>query len=83
MPPAPADIVQIIVLPAGANALLRIGGTGIGTLFLAEEYRLELIHARVGKQQRRIILRNHRRAGHEGVAVLLDEEVDECLANLL
>ena len=68
---------------AGANAFLRIGCARVRALFLPQENRLELVHAGVGEEQRRIIQRDDGAAGHEGVAVLFDEEVDEFLADLL
>jgi hypothetical protein len=45
------------------------------------KYVLELVHARVGEQQRGVIVRDDRRAGHERVGVLVLEEVDELLTN--
>ncbi len=77
-----ADVVQIVVLAAGADALLRVGGTLVGPGAGAEEHVLELVHAGVGEQQRRIVVRHHRRRRHKRVAVLLHEKVDELLANL-
>ena len=57
-----ADIFQVVVLAAGADALLRAGGTRIVAFFQAEEDILELVHPRVGEQQRRVV------GGHEGRA---------------
>ena len=53
-----ADVLQVVVLAAGAHAALRAGGAGIGTRFLADEHVLELHHARVDEQQRRVVARN-------------------------
>ena len=78
-----ADIVEIVVLAAGADALLAVGRPVVFAFFSAEEDRLELIHAGVGKQERGIVEGDDGAAGHEAVAVLLDEEVDELLADLL
>ena len=58
-----ADVLQIVVLAAGAHALLRAGGAREGRLRLAGEEVLELIHSGVGEQQRRIVERDQRRAG--------------------
>ena len=77
-----ADVVEIVVFAAGADAFLGVGGAGVGAFFLAEEDRLELIHAGVGEEQRGIVLRDDGRGGNEGVAVLLDEEIEELLADL-
>ena len=47
------DVFEVVVLTAGADALLGIGGAtrGIRTLRLAEEDRDELVHPRVGEEQ--------------------------------
>jgi len=47
-----ADIVEVVVLAAGAHAFLCGDGTDIGTLVLAGEHALELHHARIGEEQR-------------------------------
>ena len=60
-----ADIVEIIMLAAGAHAFLSRGGTPIGALFHAGEDVLELHHAGIGEHQRRIVTRNERRGRHE------------------
>ena len=49
MPGGVADIVQIIVLAAGAHAFLRAGGALIGPGFVAGEEVLKLHHAGVGE----------------------------------
>ena len=77
-----AYVVEIVMFAAGADAFLGVGGAGVGAFFLAEEDRLELVHAGVGEEQGRVVVRHDGGAGHEGVAVLLDEEVDELLADL-
>ncbi len=56
-----ADIVEIVVLAAGADAFLRRWSRAVGALFRAGEDVLELHHARIGEQQRRIVAR-HKRA---------------------
>ena len=55
MPRGVADVFQIVVLAARAHAALRARRAHIGTLVLAEKHVLELHHARVGEQQRRIV----------------------------
>src|SRR5882762_3517606 len=52
-------VLQVIVLAAGAYAALAGGGAQVVTLLPAEEHVLELHHAGVGKEQRRVV------AGHE------------------
>ena len=44
-----ADVLEVVVLPAGANALLRSGRSGIDSSLLAKEDVLELVHARVSE----------------------------------
>ncbi len=75
-----ADVLQIVVLAAGAHAFLRRGGAGIGTLVETEEHILELVHPRVGEQQRRIFVRNQRTGRYDGVA-LGGEKIQEFLAD--
>ena len=50
-----ADVVEVVVFAAGADALLRIGGALVGPVAGAEEDVLELVHAGVGEQQRRVV----------------------------
>ncbi len=64
MPAGAADIVEIVVLAAGADAFLGVGGAGVGAFFLAEEDRLELVHPGVGEEQRGIVERE--RPGETG-----------------
>ena len=78
-----ADVVEVVVLAAGADALLRVGRPLVRPGADAEEHVLELVHAGVGEQERRIVERHHAGRRHEGVAVLLDEEVDELLADFV
>jgi hypothetical protein len=66
---------------AGADALLRVRDAGVVALLGAQEDRLELVHARVREEQRRIVERDDGRRWHEGVPMLLHEEVDELLPN--
>ncbi len=77
-----ADIVEIVMLTTGADALLRVRRASgrVGAFGLAEKNRDELVHASVREQQ-------VRRVGHErtrrdnGVRPRL-EEVEERLADL-
>src|SRR5439155_12109602 len=50
-----------------AHAFLRARSPCIVALFLPQEDVLELIHPRVGEQQRRIVGRNQRRAAHHAM----------------
>jgi hypothetical protein len=53
-----AYVLKIVVLAAGAHALLRGGGAGVVARLGAEEDVLELVHAGVGEEQRRVVLWN-------------------------
>ena len=68
----PADVLEVIVLAAGAHALLSRRGAPVVALLLAREDALELHHAGVGEEQRGIIVRHERRRAHTPVAVALE-----------
>ena len=77
-----ADIVEIVVLAAGAHAFLR-GGRALERQRLhAGEDVLELHHARIGEHERRIVAR-HKRAGRHMFMAVLAEEIDECSADIV
>jgi hypothetical protein len=59
-----APVLEVVVLAAGADALLRGGRARVGPLARSRGTRPELVHAGVGEQQRRVVARHHRRAGH-------------------
>jgi len=75
-----ADVFQIVVLAAGTNALLAGGGAGVSALVKTEEHILELVHARIGEQNRRVVSRDQRGRGHD-LVTFLSKEVEEFLAN--
>ena len=62
-----ADIVEIVVLAACADAFLRTCGTRRRRRFKAGEGVLERHHARIYEHQGRIVVRNKRRARHFGM----------------
>ena len=68
MPRGIADIVEIVVLAAGAHAFLAGDGTRRGAGFKPGEHVLERHHARVDEHQRRIVVRHQRRGRHDIVA---------------
>ena len=68
-----ADVFEVVVLAAGADAFLRGGGAGVVALLEPEEDFLELVHAGVGEQQRRVVGREQRRTAHDAMAVGLEE----------
>ena len=77
-----ADIVEVVVLAAGAHAFLRRGGAGVGALFQAGEDVLELHHAGIGEHQRRVVARHERRRRHD-LVVVAGEEIEEAFADVV
>ena len=82
VPRGVADVVEVVVLAAGAHALLRGGRARVGARLLAGEDVLELHHAGVGEHQGRVVARHQRRRRHHLVAVL-GEEIEERRADLI
>ncbi len=76
-----ADIFEVVMLAAGAHALLRGGGARVVALFESKENVLELVHPSIREQKSRVVSRNERGGMHLAVP-LLDEEVQESAANL-
>src|SRR5882724_8174220 len=70
------------MLAAGAHAFLGRGGAIVVALFHAKEDVLELVHAGVGEQQRRVVRGHERRAAHDAVAAGM-KEVEKALANFV
>ena len=64
-----ADVFQVVVLAAGSDATLRTGGAHIGPVVASEERILELHHAGIGKEERRIAARNQGTGRHNGMAL--------------
>ncbi|SUJ14828.1 Uncharacterised protein [Sphingomonas paucimobilis] len=77
-----ADIVEIVVLAAGAHALLRAGRGRIGARLQAGEHVLERHHARIHEHQRRVVLRHERRGRHDLVP-LRTEIVEKAAADVV
>ena len=77
-----ADIVEVVVLAAGADAFLRRRGPDIGTLLDAGEDILELHHAGVGEHERRIVARHERARRNDRVSGLA-EELEEVRSNVV
>ena len=71
-----ADVVDVV----GAQALLAGRGADLGHGPLALVVLLELVHARVGEQKRRVV--RDERGGRAELAALLLEEPEEVLADL-
>ena len=53
-----AHIVKVVVLAAGADALLRGRGALVGALVEPKVHVLELVHAGIGKEKRRVVAGN-------------------------
>mmetsp|Transcript_6447 Transcript_6447/g.19110 ORF Transcript_6447/g.19110 Transcript_6447/m.19110 type:complete len:1096 (+) Transcript_6447:257-3544(+) len=84
-----AHVVEVVVLAARTDALLRVGralelGHVGRRVRLAEENGLELVHARVDEEQRGVVEGHHRGGCPEGVvhALGLAEEIDEGVAHV-
>jgi hypothetical protein len=81
MPVGESDVLKIVVLAAGPYALLRGRCPRVVALPEPKEYILELVHPRICKQQRGIVLRHERRRVHLAVP-FFDEKVQKLAANL-
>ena len=77
-----SHLLEVVVLAADAQALLRVDGAHVGPPLLGEEYLLELHHAGVDEEQARVVVRDERGARDDGVSAL-PEEVEEALADLV
>ncbi|KFB74293.1 MAG: hypothetical protein AW09_000414 [Candidatus Accumulibacter phosphatis] len=75
-----ADVFEVVVLAAGANAFLRSGRAQVRPFVETEKDVLELVHAGVGEQQRRIGMRYQRTRGNDLVA-FGGEEFQELVAD--
>ena len=81
-----AHVLEVVVLAARADALLSIAGPLERRELrarrrLAEEDGLELVHAGVREEQRRVLERDDAAARYPRVAALLGEVVDEGVAH--
>jgi hypothetical protein len=73
MPRGVADVLEVVVLAAGADAFLRGRRARIRALVEAEEHVLELVHPGVREQQRRVVARHDRARRDDRVALRLEE----------
>jgi len=76
-----ADVLEIVMLTTGAHAALRGGRARIISPVLAKKDVLELHHARVGEEQRRVVTRHERTRGDDSVATAL-KEIEEGAAHI-
>jgi len=77
-----ADVFEVVVLAAGADAFLRGGSASVVAGLGAEEDIFELIHARVGEEQCGVVGRNERRGVHAAMALAL-KKPQELFSNLI
>ena len=82
MPRRVADILEIVVLAAGAHRLLRGGRPRERRLGTAGEIVLERDHAGIGEHQRRIVPRDERPRRQWNMAVIL-EEIEKTGTNII
>ena len=75
-----AHLFEVVVLPAGAHALLGRGGPGVVAVLLPQEGALELHHPGIGEQERRVVGGNERAGRHLSVGPL-GEVVEELPAD--
>ena len=76
-----AHHVEVVVLTGHAEALLAVACALPALGIVAQENRLELVHARVREHERRVVMRDHRRRTHKEVALGF-KELDERFAHL-
>ena len=72
---------QIVVLSADTNAFLRVHRPVIFPLTGANKYIFKLIHSRIGKQKRGVLLRDYRRAV-EYFMSFFPEEIQKAISYL-
>ena len=77
-----ADIVEIVMLAAGAHAFLRRGGAQGDRLLLAGEHVLERHHAGIGEHQGGVVARHQGRGRHHRM-VALGEEIEKGRADVV
>ena len=77
-----ADVLEIVVLAAGANAFLRRRGARIGRLLGAGEDVLERHHARIGEHERGIVAR-HKGTGRHDLVIQAAKELEKARADVV
>jgi hypothetical protein len=70
VPGGSPDIFQVVMLPPRPDALLGGAGPDIVPLLQPEKAVFELVHPRIGEQERRVIMRNQTGTGDHGMAPL-------------
>src|SRR5712692_6487425 len=77
-----ADVFEVVVLAAGADAFLAGGGAAVVALLEAEEDVFELVHPGIGEEQRGIVHRDERGTPDSSM-VFLFEEAEEHFADFV
>ncbi len=77
-----SDVFEVVVFSARAHAFLAGSGPFVVALLEAEENVFELIHPRVGEEQRGIVMRYERGAAHYAMTALF-EEFQKCFADFV
>ncbi len=67
------DLFEVVVLAAGAHALLGGASARVVAPLAAQEDVLELVHAGVREEQRRVVRRHQRRGAHDAMGTFLEE----------
>ncbi len=73
MPRRVTDVFEVVVFAAGAHAALARSGAHVVALVAPEEAVLELHHAGIGEQQRRVIARHEAGGRDHGVAAFAEK----------
>ena len=68
-----SNFLQVIVLTAHAQALLRVGAAAWLGVALAKDNIFPLVHTSVGKHQSGVVLNHHRSRRHNGVSLRLEK----------
>ncbi len=77
-----ADVFEVVVLAAGADAFLARNGAAVVALLESEEDIFELVHPGVGEEQGGIVHGNERGTAHSSMAFLF-EEAEEHFADFV
>jgi len=81
MPLCPADVVEVVVLAAGAGALLHRHRTAVWRNLVADEVRLERHHSCNGEKNRRVM--GNQAGGFDARVAAVGKKRTECLTNLV
>ena len=82
VPAGAADLFQVVVLAARADAFLAGGGAHVVAFLDAQEDVFELVHAGVGKEQRRVVRRDERGRAHHAMPAA-GKKVQKSFSNIV